>query len=329
MWKTLFFDTGFCYNKFDSRSPTEKERKRKMKKNVVKFLVVAFMFMLVPCMYVKAEDPVTVADEQQLIDALANGGVITLENDIAVTKPLHAYKEVTIDGAGFTLSADPSFVKEDTGNGSLITVHKDAVATFTNIKITNNAEQSKYGIQAYDGGIAVLDGVTIFDCKWGAILANGGGLIVNDLTLSNNPWGIEFGKGTNVTEDPAILMNGTIQVPEGEEQVDMLYMATNDQLEKIEFGTMADSEMSLTLDGTSLVLKDSEGTVVATSNTKEGVTLIEQETEEEQPEEPTTPTEPAEENPDTADMNVIAVITLTVLGLAGATFATKKLVRVR
>ncbi|MEI3508627.1 MAG: hypothetical protein V8R01_05970 [Bacilli bacterium] len=41
-------------------------------------------------------------------------------------------------------------------------------------------------------------------------MINGGTVTVKDLTLEDNKAGIEFGKGLNVTGEPALVMDGTI-----------------------------------------------------------------------------------------------------------------------
>lgn len=304
-----------------------------MKKKIFKTLalVFAFVFMLVPFMGVQAETAIEVTDEASLIAALETGGSIILKNDIAVKNPLHAMKDATILGDGFTLSSDPTFERETSGNGSLITVHSGATVTFEDITIVNDATRSKYGIQAYDGGIAVLDGVTIENCKFGAILVNGGGLVVVDLTMSGNAYGIEFGRGTSVTNNPVILMMGTING----NQDTLLWLAENDNLEKVEFANVQGSAMTLSYDenANTLVLKDDEETVVATSNeAKDGLELIEQEIDldddtETEPTPEQTPSEPAENNPDTADINVMLIASLAAVGILGTVGATKKVLR--
>lgn len=298
-----------------------------MKKNVFKTIALAMIavFMFMPFITVRAEEKVEVTNEEELVAALENGGEIVLKNDIAVTKPLHVSSDVTIYGEDKVLSADPSFTRDATGNGSLITVGSGVTATFMDMEITNNATNSKYGVQAYNTGVAVFAGVTIHDCKWGAILVNGGGIGVIDLTLNDNSWGIEFGQGTGVTENPGIVMEGSING----NQEKLFWLAENDDLEKVVFGNFNDSEMKISIEGKTLVLKDSEGNTVATSNelAKE-IELVEEKVEEDEPTVTPTPEKP-ETNPDTADMNVIAMVGLAIVGFAGIAFATRKIVRVR
>lgn len=294
-------------------------------KKFVKSMVFMFVFalMLIPTAIVKAEGITT---EEALREALKAGGEITLGGAITVTSPLY----VSVDGTtinGGKLQADPSFAR-DGSNGSLITVTAGVTATFTDIEIVNDAAQSKYGLQAFNTGVAILNGVNIHDSKWGAILVNGGGICVIDLTLNDNGpvdnrWGIEFGQAADVGENnPAIMMYGKISG----NQEKLLYFAENDNLSLVEFANLEDSEMTLAMDGKTLVLKNSDGTVFAKSNEiKDGATIEEVKLDDEE-ETPITKTEKKEENPNTSD-NIIAVIALAFIGLIGAFVTTKRLAR--
>lgn len=294
-------------------------------KKFVKSMVFMFVFalMLIPTAIVKAEGITT---EEALREALKAGGEITLGGNITVTSPLY----VSVDGTtinGGKLQAAPSFAR-DGSNGSLITVTAGVTATFTDVEIVNDAAQSKYGLQAFNTGVAILNGVNIHDSKWGAILVNGGAICVIDLTLNNNGpadnrWGIEFGQAADVGENnPAIMMYGKISG----NQEKLLYFAENDNLSLVEFANMEGSEMTLAMDGKKLVLKNSDGSVFATSNEiKDGATIEEVNLDDEE-ETPVTKTEKKEENPNTSD-GIIAVAVLAFVGLIGAAVTTKRLAR--
>ena len=109
-------------------------------------------------------------------------------------------------------------------------------------------------------------------------------------------------------------------------QEKLLYFAENDNLSLVEFANMEGSEMTLAMDGKKLVLKNSDGSVFATSNEiKDGATIEEVNLDDEE-ETPVTKTEKKEENPNTSD-SIIAVAVLAFVGLIGAVVTTKRLAR--
>lgn len=293
---------------------------KKLKK-VLGFIVLAFV--LVPMINVRAEGIKTnVGTEEELRNALVSGGDIVLTGNIEVKAPLYANVAATIDGAGFTISASDTFTN-DGANGSILAVMNGAEVVLNDITINKAV---KYGVQAYDGGIVSLNGVTITNSGFGAVLINGGGLIVLDLTMNDNTFGIEFGKGAFVTNEPAMLMNGTISG----NQVDPIVLATNDNLGEVVVGNMPDSEMKLAVDGKKLVLKDKDGTVVATSNEANSGVVVKEEAVDEPIPTPTptpVPDNTPSENPNTND-NVGTYIVLAILGFSALAFSSKKVLHV-
>lgn len=297
-------------------------------KKMIGFMVI--MMAIVPMMYVCAKEAVVeVASEEQLQSALANGGNIVLTNDIEITTPLYASKEIHLDGAGFTIRATDAFVN-DGGNGSILAAMNGAEVILENIKFD---QAKKYGVQAYDGGIVALVGVTITNSGYGAVLINGGGLVVFDLTMENNAYGIEFGKGAFVTNEPAMVMSGTIRG----NQVDPFVLATNDNLGEVVVANMKDSEMKLAVDGKKLVLKNTDGTVVATSNeANSGVVVKEEEMEEVVPTPTPTPdTTPSakpdttiNENPNTND-NITTYFGFAIAGVGALALSSKKVLQAK
>lgn len=301
--------------------------KKSMKKFFAMFLVAALV--LVPFVKVDAADPIVVENEQQLKDALAQEGevYIELKNDITLTAPLYVYGNVTIDGKDFSIDGTNIVpLPEAPSNKSIITAMAGSELALTNIKLLN---APKYGVQAYNGGAVLVNGVTIQDCKFGAILVNGGALVVQDLTMIRNGSfeegktgnGIELGKGDDVTEDPYLVMDGTFTT---QEQDTAIWVAENDRLmseedSKLMFGNTENSEFKLSLENNALVVKDSEGQTVASSNA-----VLEEITVEEDTDEPTTPEEPVqpgEENPSTSDnFMIFAGLAVIALGLGTVTF---------
>lgn len=168
-----------------------------MKKFLAIFLAAA---MVVTMSVVGFAAPVD--SEEALRQAVTqNGAEITLTDDITVSSPLRVTgKNVTIDGAGqYSISASPDFA--GTGkDGSVITVTGSAV--LKNLTVDGNkATNQKYGVQVYGVGSTMeLTGVTIQNCKWGAMIVNGGSANANGLTLKNNDWGVEVDNGVNIPE---------------------------------------------------------------------------------------------------------------------------------
>ena len=87
----------------------------------------------------------------------------------------------------------------------------DGKLTLKNINLNNGP---KYGVQAYDGAIVILDNVSITGFKYGGVLVNGGNVEVRDLHLGYNGTdannGIEIDKGAAATNNPTLTMNGTL-----------------------------------------------------------------------------------------------------------------------
>lgn len=294
-------------------------------------MVVAIALVFVPFMSVNAAEPVKVGTEAELIAALAQEGTVSivLTGDIDVTQPLYATSEVTIDGAGFTLDGTNIVPQATDGsNKTIITVQPGGELELTNIKLVN---APKYGVQAYNGGAVLLNGVTIQNCNYGAVLINGGIVVIQDLTMikngnfenGNTGNGIEIGKGTAVTEDPYLVLDGTFTA---QDQDTVLWIAENDQLvndenAKIMFGHTETSEYTLSLENNALVAKDADGTVVASSN----AILDEITSDEVQNETPApTPTQKPVENPSTND-NIILFASLAVMALGLGTVTFRKL----
>lgn len=289
-----------------------------MKRNMKKILgFMVFAFAMIPMVNVHALE---VTDEATLRTALEAGGEITLANDIEVTSPLYANKETTINGQGNKITAADGFTN-DGGNGSILAVMTDAEVILQDLTID---KAKKYGVQAYNGGIVAFNGVTITNSGFGAVLVNGGGAIIFDLTMNDNAYGIEFGKGVAVTEEPALVMAGTISGT----QTEVFVLATNDNLGEVTVGNMADSEMKLAVDGKKLVLKDKDGNVVATSNeAKDGVVVKEEAVEPTPTPVPTptpTPDTTVTENPNTGD-SIMSYVVLAFLGFGALGISSKKL----
>ena len=284
-------------------------------------------FMVVPFMGVNAETTVNTYDD--LVAALKNGGEIVLGQSIDVTGPLSTDKDVTLNGNGNTLNA----VYTGTSGNQTIITSTAGTLTLQNISLTNSP---KYGVQAYNGGNVVLDGVTISNHtdKFGAVNINGGTVTIKDLTMTDNLYGIEFAAGLNVTGTSALIMDGVIKG----NQKDVLYVdidqITADKTISVE--NTENSTQKISLKDNTIVLMEGDK-VLATSNELATGTTVDVDGEklqaEEPAKEPTTPEEPKDENndvkdevenPKTSDGIMITVAALAVSAVI-AVIAKKKL----
>lgn len=266
-----------------------------MKKLKVFLGLFVCAFMVVPFMGVNAETTVNTYDD--LVAALKNGGEIVLGQSIDVTGPLSTDKDVTLKGNGNTLNA----VYTGTSGNQTIITSTAGTLTLQNISLTNSP---KYGVQAYNGGNVVLDGVTISNHtdKFGAVNINGGTVTIKDLTMTDNLYGIEFAAGLNVTGTSALIMDGVIKG----NQKDVLYVdidqITADKTISVE--NTENSTQKISLKDNTIVLMEGDK-VLATSNELATGTTVDVDGEklqaEEPAKEPTTPEEPKDENNDVKD----------------------------
>ena len=266
-----------------------------MKKLKVFLGLFVCAFMVIPFMGVIAETTVNTYDD--LVAALKNGGEIVLGQSIDVTGPLSTDKDVTLKGNGNTLNA----VYTGTSGNQTIITSTAGTLTLQNISLTNSP---KYGVQAYNGGNVVLDGVTISNHtdKFGAVNINGGTVTIKDLTMTDNLYGIEFAAGLNVTGTSALIMDGVIKG----NQKDVLYVdidqITADKTISVE--NTENSTQKISLKDNTIVLMEGDK-VLATSNELATGTTVDVDGEklqaEEPAKEPTTPEEPKDENNDVKD----------------------------
>lgn len=191
-------------------------------KNTIKLIL---FFMLIICALLIIPNISNAADttansEETLISAITSasaGDTITLQNNITVTKPIVITGEITIDGNGYTVAGSTDWTSTS-GNQTMFTAQSTgAKLTLKDINLNNGP---KYGVQAYDGGIVILNNVSITGFRYGGVLVNGGSLEIIDLHLGTNGTGenngIEVDKGAAVTKNPTLTMNGTLTSDEGE-----------------------------------------------------------------------------------------------------------------
>ncbi len=248
-------------------------------KNIKKIFLLTFILftalILLPN-FSNAATTYSVYDVTTLTDALntaTSGDTIKLTANIALTSPIEINgKSLTIDGAGFTISRNTNNWSPNGPNGTLITA--GGSTTTLTLKNLNLRGSQKYGVQAYDGGHVILNGVTIANCEYGGVLVNGGTLEIIDLTLyrnrnngdANN--GIEIGKASNLTNDPKIIMNGTLSSDQTE---NVLYLATNDSLTNFDVENAEGTKDKILASGNKVVVTDENNNILFQSNSNANV----------------------------------------------------------
>lgn len=303
-----------------------------MKKRFLKMLASSFVFalILVPFVSVSADEIQKVDTEDELIAALAKGGNIELEANITITEPLYVEKPTVIDGKTFKVSGpvlEENVKPEDGANRSIFTVRNTDQVVFKNITISDS---TKYGIQAYNGGSYTVENVTIEKCAYGAVLINGGAVTVNSLILNNNGAGIEFAKGVNVQQNPALVMNGTIDATN---QTKEAIRIDETQITEFTVENKENSANKAVFNNNVLSIQDENGNVIAKSNEMQneitinidGEVVVTDPEKTEEVTEPTVETQEPEENPKTSD-NVATYFVIAILGLGTLGLCTKKLI---
>ncbi len=303
-----------------------------MKKRFLEILASSFVFalLLVPFLRVSADDIQKVDTENELIEALEKGGSIELEGNITITKPLYVEKPTVIDGKTFKVSGpvlEENITAEDGANRSIFTVRNTDQVVFKNITISDS---TKYGIQAYNGGSYTVENVTIENCAYGAVLINGGAVTVNSLILNNNGAGIEFGKGVNVQQNPALIMNGTIDATN---QTKETIRIDETQITEFTVENKEGSANKAVFNNNVLSIQDENGNVIGQSNEMQneitinidGEVVVTEPEKTEEVTEPTVETQEPEENPKTSD-NIAIYFVIAILGLGTLGLCTKKLI---
>ncbi len=247
-------------------------------KKILLFTIVLFMGLILVPNFCNAET-YSVYDTETLTNAVNNApaeeqSTITLTANIELTHPIDiSGKDITINGAGFTISRDTDNWTPSGANGTLITA--GGTGTTVTLKNLNLRGSQKYGAQSYNGGHLILDGVTVADCEYGGILANGGTVEIRDLTLYRNRNsgennGIEIGKAAGLANDPKIIMNGTLTSDQTE---NVIYLAENDELSNFEIENTEDTEDKILVSGNKVVITDPDNNVLFESNTNTKVEI--------------------------------------------------------
>ena len=244
-------------------------------KNIIKltlFFIMIFAIFLIMPNNSKAATPVT--DEESLLSVLWSadpGSTVELQNNITITKPVVIAKEITIDGNGYTVTGSSDWTSTS-GNQTMFTAQlSDAKLTLKNIKLQNGP---KYGVQSYDGATVILDDVSITGFKYGAVLVNGGKLEVKNLHLgyngTNSNNGIEIDKGAAATNNPTLIMNGTLTTDTNE---NVVHAAENGYLTEFTITNTSNTTNKVVVAGDKVVLTDAADNVISETKVPEKATV--------------------------------------------------------
>ena len=231
--------------------------------NLIILLLTTLTFFLILPNISKAA---TAYDEESLNNAIQSaesGATIEIQNNITVTKPITVTKELTIDGNGYTIAGSTEWTSTS-GNQTMFTASaSNAKLTLKDIDLNNGP---KYGVQSYDGATIVLDKVSITGFRYGGVLVNGGNVEVKDLHLgyngTNENNGIEIDKGASVSNNPTLIMNGTLSSDSTE---NVVRPAENGYLTEFTITNTESTTNKVVIAGDKVVLTDKNDNVISES----------------------------------------------------------------
>lgn len=251
-------------------------------KNTIKIMFFSFIMFGLLCIpsISSAAETETATDESSLISAIENvndGGTVEVQNHITVTQPIVIQKELTIDGNGYTISGSTDWTSTS-GNQTMFTAQLAAgKLTLKDIDLNNGP---KYGVQSYDGATVILNNVSITGFRYGGVLVNGGYLEIINLHLGTNGTGanngIEIDKGSSATNNPTLVMNGTLTSDLTE---NVIRIADNGYLTEFIISNTESTINKLVIAGDSLVLIDENNNVISQTEIPENVTYSTNESE--------------------------------------------------
>ena len=238
--------------------------------NLIILLLTTLTFFLILPNISKAA---TANDEESLNNAIQSaesGATIEIQNNITVTKPITVTKELTIDGNGYTIAGSTEWTSTS-GNQTMFTASaSNAKLTLKDIDLNNGP---KYGVQSYDGATIVLDKVSITGFRYGGVLVNGGNVEVKDLHLgyngTNENNGIEIDKGASVSNNPTLIMNGTLSSDSTE---NVVRPAENGYLTEFTITNTDNTVNKVVIAGDKVVLTDENDTVISESEISDKAT---------------------------------------------------------
>ncbi len=244
-------------------------------KNTIKIMIFSLIMIALLCIpsISNAAETETATDESTLISAIENvddGGTVEIQNNITVTQPIVIQKELTIDGNGYTISGSTDWTSTS-GNQTMFTAQLAAgKLTLKDIDLNNGP---KYGVQSYDGATVILNNVSITGFRYGGVLVNGGYLEIINLHLGTNGTGanngIEIDKGSSATNNPTLVMNGTLTSDFTE---NVIRIADNGYLTEFIISNTESTINKVVIAGDSLVLIDENNNVISQTEIPENIT---------------------------------------------------------
>lgn len=245
-------------------------------KNTIKIIMfLAFAILAVLCIpnISNAATTETATDESTLISAIQNvddGGTVDIQNNITITQPIVVQKELTIDGNGYTISGSTDWTSVS-GNQTMFTAQFAAgKLTLKDIDLNNGP---KYGVQSYDGATVILNNVSITGFRYGGVLANGGYVEVIDLHLGTNGTGanngIEIDKGASASNNPTLVMNGTLTSDSTE---NVVRVADNGYLTEFTVTNTESTTNKVVIAGDNVALTDKNNNIISQSEIPESIT---------------------------------------------------------
>lgn len=241
-------------------------------KSIVRIALICAI--LVTCLLIpnvsKATTPINSEETlRQAISSANSGETIILSDNITVTGPIVIDKELTIDGAGYTVTGADEWTSIS-GNQTMFAAQlSGAKLTLKNINLKNGP---KYGIQSYNGASVVLNNVSITGFNYAGILVNGGTLEIIDVNLGNNGTtsnkGIELDRGQAVAVSPSLVMNGSLSSTSKD---NIIYVAENAGNISVENKTSTSNKVFAA--GNQIVLTDANNNVLSVSALPENTTV--------------------------------------------------------
>ena len=246
-----------------------------MKKTIKIMLFLIFTLLTFICIpnFSNAAATENANDEDSLNTAIQNvddGGIVKIQNNITITKPITIQKVLTIDGNGYTIVGSTEWTSTS-GNQTMFTASSSkAKLTLKNIDLNNGP---KYGVQAYDGGTIILNNVSITGFRYGGVLVNGGNVEIIDLHLGTNGTGanngIEIDQGAAVTSKPTLTMNGLLT---SDSKENVVRPATNGNLIEFTITNTESTTNKVVIAGDKVVLTDENNNVISESTIPDNVT---------------------------------------------------------
>jgi len=241
-------------------------------KSIVRMALICAI--LVTCLLIpnvsKATTPINSEETlRQAISSANSGETIILSDNITVTGPIVIDKDLTIDGAGYTVTGADEWTSIS-GNQTMFAAQlSSAKLTLKNINLKNGP---KYGVQSYNGASVVLNNVSITGFNYAGILVNGGTLEIIDVNLGNNGTtsnkGIELDRGQDVAVSPSLVMNGSLSSTSKD---NIIYVAENAGNINIENKTSTSNKVVAA--GNQIVLTDANNNVLSVSALPENTTV--------------------------------------------------------